>query len=173
MLGPQLRDRLLRAMDLVREEVIRHTGHGDFGGSAPVPFYGGEPEYERYSPDQEWMSRLVLMAKNTYVWLEQLSRKHQRWIRTLDQIPDEDLDLLASRGFTGLWLIGLWERSRASQRMKQRMGQADAVASAYSLYSYDIAADLGGWDALANLRARAGPARHPPFRRHGAQPHGH
>ncbi len=154
-LGPALRDRLLRAMDLVREEIIRKTGHGDFAGTAPVPSYGDEPEYERYSPDQEWMPRLVLMAKNTYVWLEQLSRKHQRWIRTLDQIPDEDLDQLASRGFTGLWLIGLWERSRASQRMKQRMGQSDAVASAYSLYSYDIAADLGGWDALANLRARA------------------
>ena len=155
VLGPDLRDRLLRAMDLVREEIIRRTGPGDFTGSAPVPSYGGEPEYERYSPDQEWMPRLVLIAKNTYVWLEQLSRKHQRWIRTLDQIPDEDLDLLASRGFTGLWLIGLWERSRASQRMKQRMGQEDAVASAYSLYSYDIASDLGGWEALANLRARA------------------
>jgi glycosidase len=155
LLGPDLRDQLLRAMDLVREEVIRHTGHGDFRGTAPVPSYDGEPEYERYSPDQEWMPRLVLMAKNTYVWLEQLSRKHQRWIRTLDQIPDEDLDLLAARGFTGLWLIGLWERSRASQRMKQRMGQDDAVASAYSLYSYDIAGDLGGWEALGNLRARA------------------
>ncbi len=35
------------------------------------------------------------------------------------------------------------------------MGQEDAVASAYSLYSYDIADDLGGWDALQNLRARA------------------
>src|SRR5512140_2963223 len=155
VLGPALRDRLLRAMDLVREEIVRHTGHGNFAGTAPVPTYGSESEYERYSPDQEWMPRLVLMAKNTYVWLEQLSRKHQRWIRTLDQIPDEDLDILASRGFTGLWLIGLWERSRASQRMKQRMGQSDAVASAYSLYSYDIASDLGGWDALNNLRARA------------------
>ena len=155
LLDPRLRERLLRAMDLVREEIIRRTGHGDFAGSAPVPEYGGEPEYERYSQDQDWMPRLVLIAKNTYVWLEQLSRKHQRWIRTLDQIPDEDLDLLASRGFTGLWLIGLWERSLASQRMKQRMGQEDAVASAYSLHSYDIASDLGGWEALKSLRARA------------------
>ncbi|MGZ6317452.1 MAG: alpha-amylase family glycosyl hydrolase, partial [Anaerolineales bacterium] len=155
LLGPDLTQRLLRAMDLVREEIIRHTGHGNFSGSAPLPSFGGEPEYERYSPDREWMSSLVLIARNTYVWLEQLSRKHQRWIRTLDQIPDEELDLLASRGFTGLWLIGLWERSRASQRMKQRMGQDDAVASAYSLHSYDIAADLGGWDALGSLRARA------------------
>lgn len=155
LIDPELKERLLRAMDLVREEIIRHTGHGDFLGTAPLPYYGAEPEYERYSPDQEWMTRVVLIAKNTYVWLEQLSHKHQRWIQTLDQIPDEDLDLLAARGFTGLWLIGLWERSRASQRMKQRMGQEDAVASAYSLYSYDIAGDLGGWEALGNLRARA------------------
>ena len=35
------------------------------------------------------------------------------------------------------------------------MGDHDAVASAYSLYSYDIAEDLGGWGALENLRYRA------------------
>jgi hypothetical protein len=35
------------------------------------------------------------------------------------------------------------------------MGDHDAVASAYSLYSYDIAEDLGGWGALENLRWRA------------------
>ncbi|MEW5942118.1 MAG: alpha-amylase family glycosyl hydrolase, partial [Chloroflexota bacterium] len=92
---------------------------------------------------------------NAYVWLDQLSKKYQRNISTLDQVPDEELDTLAHRGFTGLWLIGLWERSRASQTMKQRMGQQDAVASAYSLNSYDIANDLGGWGALENLRWRA------------------
>jgi maltooligosyltrehalose synthase len=35
------------------------------------------------------------------------------------------------------------------------MGDADAVASAYSLDSYDIAEDLGGWPALDNFRSRA------------------
>lgn len=148
--------RILRGMDFLREEVIRQHGPG---GQPDVPlqtFGSGEyQEYERYSPDKEWMPRLVLIAKNSYVWLEQLSRKYQRWIKTLDQIPDEELDILRDRGFTGLWLIGLWERSRASQKIKQRMGDVDAVASAYSLYSYDIAGDLGGWSALDNLRARA------------------
>ncbi|HLO15992.1 MAG TPA: alpha-amylase family glycosyl hydrolase [Anaerolineales bacterium] len=148
---------IVRGMDFLREEVIRQHGHGDVKPDVPVQTFGGGEyqEYERYSPDKEWMPRLVLIAKNSYVWLEQLSRKYQRWIKTLDQIPDEELDLLRDRGFTGLWLIGLWERSRASQKIKQRMGDADAVASAYSLYSYDIAEDLGGWSALENLRSRA------------------
>ena len=157
ILGEDFIKRILRAIDFVREEVIRQ--HGGFGDSHPIleaPTYGGAyAEYERYSPDKEWMPRLVLIAKNSYVWLEQLSRKYKFWVKTLDQIPDEELDLLRNRGFTGLWLIGLWERSPASQRMKQRMGDADAVASAYSLHSYDIANDLGGWGALNNLRARA------------------
>ena len=158
LLGDEFVARLLRGVDFLREETLRHQlAHGDFKAEIPVATYSGGDyaEYERYSPDKDWMPRLILIAKNSYVWLEQLSRKYGRWIQTLDQIPDEELDLLRDRGFTGLWLIGLWERSRASQRIKQRMGDADAVASAYSLFSYDIADDLGGWGALENLRSRA------------------
>ncbi len=155
ILGSDLILLIRRAMDYVREEAIRQAGPADFETKPPVPEYRGVPEYERYSPDTDWMPRVVLIAKNSYVWLEQLSRKYGRWIRTLDQIPDEELDLLAQRGFTGLWLIGLWERSRASQRIKQRTGQSDAVASAYSLYSYEISTDLGGWESLRNLSGRA------------------
>ncbi len=157
LLDEQFVTRIVRGIDFLREEVIRQHGHSDSQPDVPLQTFGGGEyqEYERYSPDKDWMPRLVLIAKNSYVWLEQLSRKHGRWIRTLDQIPDEELDLLRDRGFTGLWLIGLWERSRASQKIKQRMGDADAVASAYSLYSYDIAEDLGGWNALENLRSRA------------------
>ena len=101
------------------------------------------------------MPRLVLIAKNTYVWLDQLVKKYQRAITRLDQIPDEELDQLARWGFTGLWLIGLWERSRASARIKQMMGNPEAVASAYSLFDYRIAADLGGEEAYQSLRERA------------------
>ena len=158
LLGETFVARIIRGIDFLREEVVhKHLTHGDFKPDIPLQSYsGGEyAEYERYSQDKEWMPRLVLIAKNSYVWLEQLSRKYGRWIKTLDQIPDEELDILRDRGFTGLWLIGLWERSRASQRIKQRMGDADAVASAYSLYSYDIAEDLGGWGALENLRSRS------------------
>ena len=97
----------------------------------------------------------VVLAKNAYVWLEQLCRKYSAPIYSLDAVPDEELRLLQSQGFTGLWLIGLWERSVASKTIKQRCGNAEAEASAYSLKRYEIADDLGGWPALENLRERA------------------
>jgi glycosidase len=158
LIGEEFSARILRGLDYLREETVREHGPIDSQAAETIPstFTGSEyAEYERYSADKDWMPHLVLLAKNTYVWLDQLSKQYQLEIKTLDQVPDEELDLLASRGFTCLWLIGLWERSRASQRIKQRMGQEDAVASAYSLHAYDIAGDLGGWNALNNLRIRA------------------
>jgi glycosidase len=157
ILGESFVQKILRGIDFVKENAIRGHFAGGFAGDAPLLTFTGHDysEYERFSPDKDWMPRLVLIAKNSYVWLDQLSKKYQRSIARLDEIPDEELDLLQQRGFTGLWLIGLWERSIASQRIKQMMGQYDAVASAYSLMDYQIAADLGGWDALQNLRWRA------------------
>jgi hypothetical protein len=79
LLGDALIARLLRGMDFVKEESIRPQWPGGFGGEAPVLTFGGAyAEYERFSPDRDWMPRLVLMAKNSYVWLDQLSRKYQR-----------------------------------------------------------------------------------------------
>ena len=115
-------------------------------------------EYEAFSADQAWMPNVVMIAKSTYVWLEQLSKKYQRHIHRLDQVPDEELRLLASRGITALWLIGLWERSIASKTIKHLRGNSDAVASAYSLKSYDIAEDLGGNTAYERLRENAARA---------------
>ncbi len=160
-------DRLLRAVDVLREE---QKGLGFPGGFAPGPApvltqgnlrgewmqRGYEPvEYERYSNDSSWMPNVIMLAKSTYVWLDQLSKHFKRDIYQLDHIPDEVLDELAERGFTALWLIGLWERSTASKTIKNMMGNPDAVASAYSLYDYTIAADLGGEAAYEQLRDRA------------------
>ncbi|MGB8251950.1 MAG: alpha-amylase family glycosyl hydrolase, partial [Anaerolineaceae bacterium] len=114
-----------------------------------------DAESEMFSRDSDWMPNCVLIAKNTYVWLDQLSRKYQRQIYRLDQIPDGELERLARLGMNGLWLIGLWERSRASQRIKQLCGNSDAVASAYSLADYAIAGDLGGDPAYQILRYKA------------------
>ncbi len=127
-----------------------------FTGGAQVPEFGSQAvEYEKFSPDTAWMPGTVLMAKSTYVWLAQLSRKYGRHIGRLDEIPDEELALLAHRGINTLWLIGIWERSRASKTIKQLCGNSDAVASAYSLFDYRIADDLGGEAAYIHLRDRS------------------
>lgn len=148
--------RLLSSLDLIREEekALLQGGPGP-GPSRVYEFSGMELEPERFSPDRDWMPSLVLIAKNAYVWMDQLSKKYRRSIAALDQIPDEELDILARCGFTGLWLIGLWERSTASRTIKQLRGNPDAVASAYSLFDYQIAGDLGGEVAYQNLRERA------------------
>ncbi|MGH2459427.1 MAG: alpha-amylase family glycosyl hydrolase [Chloroflexota bacterium] len=154
LLGPYLH-RLLSSLDLIEEEnKIIFLGDGP-GPSVVYEFSGLEAELERFSQDRDWMPRVVLIAKNTHVWLDQLSKEFGRAITRLDQIPDEALDALARRGFTGLWLIGLWERSPASQRIKQMCGNPEAVASAYSVFDYQIASDLGGDAAFQNLRTRS------------------
>ncbi|MDD2580365.1 MAG: alpha-amylase family glycosyl hydrolase [Desulfuromonadaceae bacterium] len=139
---------------------FRHAGTAQGGHSATSGggdvFHGFDyPAYEAFSSDAGWMPHVVMMAKMVYVWLDQMSRSYGYPITRLDQVPDAELDRFATWGFSGLWLIGLWERSPASQRIKQICGNPEAIASAYSLYDYEVAADLGGWDALANLRERA------------------
>ncbi len=154
-----LLDRLLVALDVISEEEralhLRFGGGaagGGFGGVAQPPaLWGRDDEPERFSTDSEWMPRVVLIAKSTYVWLDQMSRRVGGDIRTLDAIPDQELDRLASWGVTGLWLIGLWQRSAASERIKRLRGNPDAVASAYSLDDYRIADDLGGEGAYESL----------------------
>ncbi|HKT51295.1 MAG TPA: alpha-amylase family glycosyl hydrolase [Candidatus Angelobacter sp.] len=172
LLGELFR-RMLVALDILKEEEMavwmrfhtpgQHFGDaqtwGDSSAAAVPQFTSAEHEYERFSPDQDWMPRSVMMAKSVYVWLHQLSVAYKREVSRLDQVPDEELDLLARRGFNGLWLIGLWERSRASQRIKQMCGNPEAAASAYSLLDYNIAQDLGGNEAYQSLRDRAW-ARH-------------
>src|SRR6266550_3694946 len=135
LLPPDLVERLVGGEDLLAEESralhLRFGGGGPGGGDrkgeAPS-FAGADVEAERFSVDRDWMPRLVLLAKSTYVWLDQLSLRHGREIRTLDAIPDEELATIAARGITGLWLIGLWQRSKASEKIKRWRGNADAVA---------------------------------------------
>lgn len=178
----QFHRRILSSKDLIQEDIKLFIQHG--GGekaTPPVPQYdqlkdyyeylrkkmlaGTEltaeeiafyhSEYEKFTVDTEWMPKVVMIAKNTYVWLDQLSKKYKRHIHRLDQIPDEELDQLARWNFTALWFIGIWERSSASKKIKHLTGNIDAISSAYSLYDYVIANELGGEEAFENLKQRA------------------
>ena len=103
----------------------------------------------------DWKNELVLIAKNTFVWLFQLSQKYNKTISTLDQIPIEELQQLKELGITGIWLIGIWERSPASKTIKTLYGFTHAAASAYSIYSYQITDILGGRSSYLKFREAA------------------
>jgi glycosidase len=154
LLGAYL-TRLLSSLDFLDEENRVFFGLGPGPAEVPVFADADEVEPENFSPDRDWMPEVVMLAKNVHVWLDQLSKSYGREIRTLDAIPDEELDRLQRYGFTALWLIGLWERSKASKRIKQMMGNPEAVASAYSIQAYRIADDLGDDAAFEQLKARA------------------
>ncbi|HYQ87467.1 MAG TPA: alpha-amylase family glycosyl hydrolase [Bacteroidota bacterium] len=158
LLSDKFLKRILGAGDLLKEEARLVFPPGTVPARTVVPEYppwGQGADSERFTADLDWMPRVVVLAKNTYVWLDQLSKKYRRGITKLDQIPDEELDRLARWNITGLWLIGIWERSSASQKIKQMTGNPEAVASAYSIYDYEISSDLGGDPAFLNLRQRA------------------
>ena len=175
-------NKILGGKDLIHEDYKLFVQHGGGEkGTPPVPSYEFDQKYfdslkaklsegkklspeeyeyyqlevNRFTDDLDWMPRVVMIAKNAFVWLFQLSQKYGREIKTLDQIPDEELDRLAKWNFTALWLIGIWERSSASKKIKQMMGNPEAASSAYSLYDYVIANELGGESAFENLKTRS------------------
>ena len=116
----------------------------------------GTPEPPRFGSDAPWMGEVVIQAKHLLVWLAQLSQRYGAPVRRLDEIPDEELHLLAQRGVSALWPIGIWRRSAASRAMNRNAGDADAEGSAYAVAEYVVDEQLGGDAALAALRTRAG-----------------
>ena len=142
---------ILIALDIIREEeMLRGLGPGE-----SEAYEYDSMEIENYTIDKEWMPKVVMLAKNIYVWMDHLSKKYNKTITKLHDIPNEELNQLKEWGFTGLWLIGLWERSQASKTIKRWCGNPEAEASAYSTYDYVIAHDLGGYDSYNNLKNRA------------------
>ncbi|MBX3724130.1 MAG: 4-alpha-glucanotransferase [Turneriella sp.] len=127
--------------------------------SRPQRWQGAYPEAgfgtAAYATDQSWMKNLVVVAKNVPLWLAQLSAEYQSDIRRLDEIPEAELEFLKSCGVNGIWLVGLWQRSTASARIKRDSGDAAAESSAYAVFSYTVDDAYGGESALAAFRTRA------------------
>lgn len=141
--------------DLMRR-LVRYDRSARFissGGTAGVEFrrqrdVGGGISR---SADSPWMRELVLLAKIVSVWLADLSRRFGRPIHRLDEIPEDEIARLAAFGVNGIWLVGLWQRSPASARIKTLTGGKN-YASAYSVFDYRVADEWGGDDALRAFR---------------------
>ena len=152
-IAPFMDDRLAMGVGLLAEEfhMMEMKGFGGGPGPVEVPTFVHEPEGENFSPDIHWMPRVVMVAKNALVWLDQLSKKYGRPIGHLDAVPEEEIARLARWGFNALWLIGVWQRSEASRKLKVWTGNPDAAPSAYSLFDYVIAEELGGEEAVVRF----------------------
>lgn len=146
-----------RTKDFIRES-YKEGGPARKATPPPGIFPGHDDsgvDSEYFSQDQDWMSNAVLIAKNAYVWLDQLSKKYGREFTTIGQIPEKELAKLVDWGINCLWLIGIWERSPASKEIKRLCGNPEAIPSAYSIFDYIIAEDLGGEESYLKLQEKS------------------
>ncbi|ROZ89421.1 alpha-amylase family glycosyl hydrolase [Gordonia sp. OPL2] len=102
---------------------------------------------------------------NTWPWLTALSRAAGRSV-TLADVPDDEWDGIADRGFDAVWLMGVWRRSPAGVAIARAddplmawfastmpdFEPGDVVGSPYSVRDYIVDDHLGGPAALATAR---------------------
>ena len=62
-----------------------------------------------------WPPRSLIYEIDTWVWLDELSRRDTRLIQ-LGNVPTKDWDHLGSLGVDAVWLMGVWERSPSRYR---------------------------------------------------------
>jgi hypothetical protein len=99
---------------------------------------------------------------NTWVWLDELSRKARHPL-TLAAVPDAEWDAIAALGFDAVWLMGVRERSPEGIRIAMANAglladfrralpdftDEDNVGSPYCVRRYEVDGHLGGPEGLA------------------------
>lgn len=104
---------------------------------------------------------------NTRVWLTELSRQLGRQA-TLDDIPDAELDRVATMGFDWIWLLSVWQTGQGAQRVSRNnpewrrefqetlldLCEDDIAGSGFAITGYTVHKNVGGDEALARLRER-------------------
>ena len=104
---------------------------------------------------------------NTRVWLTEIGRTLRR-SATLDDIPDAELDHLATSGFDWVWCLSVWQTGAAGQRVSRNhhewrrefqdtlpdLREEDIAGSGFAITGYTVHSHLGGEAALTRLRER-------------------
>ena len=104
---------------------------------------------------------------NTRVWLTDLARGLGR-PATLDDIPDAELDRLATLGFDWIWFLSVWQTGPAARQVSRTnagwrkefqetlpdLREEDIAGSGFAIQNYVVHRDLGGPTSLARLRQR-------------------
>ena len=165
---------------LAEEERALHLRFG--GGTAvragagrprrPPPGAGGD-EPEAFSSDSAWMPGLVLIAKSTHVWLDQLSRRYGPESGRSTRSPTRSSTSSRDGGDRPVAHRPVAALRSGSQRIKIMRGNADAAAQRVLAGRLP---DRRGSRRRVGL-GRSPPsglaARHPAGQRHGSRPHGH
>jgi hypothetical protein len=113
-----------------------------------------------------WPQHPLIYEINTWVWLRELGQQLDEPL-TLASVPKSVWDGIASLGFDGVWLMGVWERSpagiqvaMANQGLLDDFSRAlpdfradDNVGSPYCIRNYEVDPRLGGREGLARARA--------------------
>ena len=109
----------------------------------------------------------LLYQVNTRVWLTEISRQTGRKAM-LDDIPDAELDKIASLGFDWVWFLSVWQTGETGKRISREnegwrkefqetipeLSEDDIAGSGFAITGYNVSAELGGDNALARLRKR-------------------
>jgi len=112
-----------------------------------------------------WPKYPVIYEINTWVWLDELSRKYQKPV-DLATVPEQQWDAIAALGFDAVWFMGVWERSPAGIGISMRnpglladfrralpdFAAQDNVGSPYCVRRYVVDEHLGGPKGLATAR---------------------
>ena len=112
-----------------------------------------------------WAPYPSLFEINTWVWLNELTRKHGKPI-DLSSVPSAEWDAIRAYGFEAVWLMGVWERSPSGiaiannnkglledfRRALPDFTPADNVGSPYCVRNYSVDPHLGGPQGLAKAR---------------------
>jgi glycosidase len=121
---------------------------------------------ERRGDDMRaWPRNPLLYEINTWVWLDELGRRHRKRV-DLGTVPETEWDAIAARGFDAIWLMGVWERSPEGIAISLRnpglledfrralpgFSPGDDVGSPYCVRRYVVDAHLGGPSGLAVAR---------------------
>jgi len=108
-----------------------------------------------------------LYQVNTRVWLTDLSQGLGR-PATLDDIPDAELDRLASLGFDWIWFLSVWTTGELGRKVSLNnpewrhefehtlpdLKDEDIGGSGFAIAAYHVSPALGGDEALKRLRDR-------------------
>ena len=109
----------------------------------------------------------TLYQINTRVWLTELSGQLGR-PATLDDIPDAELDRIASQGVDWVWFLSVWQTGLVAQKVSRsnpewrwefqetlpELKEEDIAGSGFAITGYTVHQNIGGAAALARLRER-------------------